>query len=91
VMTEAESAQVARLFQDAWKLLARLEELQRRLPSHRCPPVQDCCHRSRTVAASDGDDSEVRDLKRSRGRELNPRPTDYETEAGEEPALRLSG
>jgi hypothetical protein len=34
-MTEAESAQVARLFQDAWKLLARLEELQRRLPELR--------------------------------------------------------
>src|SRR4030095_8379785 len=26
----------------------------------------------------------------SRGRELNPRPTDYETGAGVEPALRLS-
>jgi hypothetical protein len=24
------------------------------------------------------------------GRELNPRPTDYETRTGEEPALRLS-
>src|SRR5262249_52496845 len=33
---------------------------------------------SKAVAAADGDDSKVCDNKWSRGRELNPRPTDYE-------------
>jgi len=33
---------------------------------------------SKTVAGTNGDDVEVRGKRWSRGRELNPRPTDYE-------------
>jgi len=36
-MTEAENAEAASLFQDTWKLLARLEDLQRRLPEPNLP------------------------------------------------------
>ncbi len=42
---------------------------------------------SKVVAASEEGESEVRDSEWSRRRDLNPRPADYETRAGEEPAL----